>query len=170
MNNDLMFSSENQKWATRWEFFNKWNERFNFDLDVCASHGDQKCERYYSPEEDGLSKPWDGVFWCNPEYGREQVKWVNCGISQRASGVFLIPARTDTKLFHEILLPEQHKGYLGIEFIKGRITFGSDDYWRWVWDQEYLNGKKNSLYQKYGKMNPAPFPSMIVKCGDCRDL
>ena len=155
-----MFSSDNQKWATRWEDFNKWNKRFNFTLDVCSSVGDQKCEKYYTPEDDGLKQDWtlnNNIFWCNPEYNREQIKWVKYGIEQKAKGVYLLPARTDTKLFHEWIVPNCE-----IEFIKGRITFGSDEYWAWVWEQKELNGKPNSLYKKIGKMNPAPFPSMLV--------
>ena len=157
-----MFSSANQAWATRWKDFNQWNERFNFALDVCAGHGDQKCEKYYTEEDDGLSQDWTGgVFWCNPPYGREQIKWVQHGINQGAKGVFLLPARTDTKLFHDVIVPN-----CKIEFLKGRLTFGSDEYWPWVWEQETLNDKPNSLYKKYGKMNAAPFPSMLVICGD----
>ena len=166
-----MFSSKNQAWATRWGDFNEWNERFNFTLDVCAGFGDQKCDRYFNPNENGLSRYWTtDVFWCNPPYGREQKEWVNHGFSQKASGVFLLPSRTDTILFHDTIVKGQKSGYCDIEFIKGRITFGSDDYWAWAWEQEELNGKPNSLYQKYGKMNSAPFASMLVKCGDCKDL
>lgn len=168
MNNDLMFSSKNQQWATRWEYFDKWNGRFDFTLDVCAGNKDQKLDRYFTPEQDGLSQNWTGeTFWCNPEYGREQIKWVKHGFDQKANGVFLIPSRTDTKLFHEVILPAQESGYCKIEFIKGRLIFGSDSYWSWVWEQEVLNDKPNSLYKKHGKMNAAPFPSMLIICGDC---
>lgn len=170
-----MFSSKNQQWATRWEYFKPWNERFDFTLDVCAGNGDQKCGKYFTPEVDGLAQNWQqDTFWCNPEYGKEQVKWVKHGFDQLASGVFLIPSRTDTMLFHDIVMSGVESGYCKIEFIKGRLIFGSDAYWGWLWDQEFLEKsgeiKKNSLYKKYGKMNAAPFPSMLVKCGDCRDL
>lgn len=171
MNNDLMFSSENQKWQTRDEYFKPWLKRFGFTLDVCASEGDQKLDKYFTPEQDGLAQDWtQDIFWCNPPYGREQRDWVAHGFYQGASGVFLIPSRTDTVLFHdEIILGVKH-GYCEVEFLRGRLTFGSNDYWYWVWEQPELNGKVNSLYKKYGKMNPAPFPSMLVKCGDCKDL
>ncbi|MGB2063547.1 MAG: DNA N-6-adenine-methyltransferase, partial [Marinomonas gallaica] len=67
-----MFSSENQAWATRWEYFNKWNDRFKFTLDTCAGNGDQKCDEFFTPEQDGLKQDWNGgTFWCNPPYGRE---------------------------------------------------------------------------------------------------
>lgn len=204
MNNGLMFSSKNQAWATRWDDFNKWNDRFNFTLDVCAGFGDQKCDKFYTPDDDGLQQDWtlnNNVFWCNPPYGAEQKKWVNHGFNQKASGVFLLPSRTDTILFHDTIVKGQKSGYCDIEFLRGRLTFGSDAYWDWVWSvvcfDEDGNGltneecrqkgfddnsmmltehisslgwRYNSLYKKYGKMNPAPFASMLVKCGDCKDL
>jgi phage N-6-adenine-methyltransferase len=177
MQNELMFSSANQAWATRWEDFNKWNNRFNFTLDVCAGFGDQKCENFFTPADNGLAQNWtteyenkENHFWCNPPYGAQQKLWVNEGFKQKANGVFLIPSRTDTILFHDTIVKGQKAGYCNIEFIKGRITFGSDQYWKWVWTQKELNGKPNSLYKKFGKMNPAPFASMLVKCGNCKNL
>ena len=47
--------------------------------------------------------------------------------------MFLIPARTDTRWFHEIVLPHAAE----IRFVKGRLKFG-------------------------GAANSAPFPSIIV--------
>lgn len=136
-----------------------------------------KCENFFTPADNGLAQDWtpeyedsQNHFWCNPPYGAQQKFWVNEGFKQKANGVFLIPSRTDTILFHDTIVKGQKAGYCNIEFIKGRITFGSDDYWRWVWTQKELNGKPNSLYKKFGKMNPAPFASMLVKCGDCKNL
>jgi hypothetical protein len=80
--------------------------------------------------------------------------------SERSEGgvvVMLIPARTDTRYFHEYIY---HKAE--IRFIKGRLKFGSDDYWKLVWEQEFIDSKRNKLYQKHGRKNSAPFPSMIV--------
>lgn len=50
--------------------------------------------------------------------------------------VFLVPARTDTKWFHELVLPQAKE----IRFIKGRFRFGD-------------------------AKHPAPFPSMVVVFG-----
>ena len=51
MNSNLMFSSKDQTWETPIEFFNKVNEEFNFDIDVCATEATAKCDMYYTPEE-----------------------------------------------------------------------------------------------------------------------
>ena len=136
MNNDVMFSSKTDLWETPQEFFDELDQEFHFDLDVCALPENAKCSRYYSPEQNGLSQPWEGVCWCNPPYGRGIGKWVQKGFLASVSGgatvVMLLPARTDTKWFHEYIY-----GKAEVRFIKGRLKFG---------------GSKNS----------APFPSMVV--------
>ena len=50
------FSSSNNNWATPQDFFDKLNEEFHFELDVCATAENAKCKKYYSPEEDGLKQ------------------------------------------------------------------------------------------------------------------
>ena len=40
--------------ATPPEIFDPLNERFGFNLDVCALPHNAKCERYFTPDDDGL--------------------------------------------------------------------------------------------------------------------
>ena len=40
--------------------FDRISSIFNFSLDACALPENAKCESYYTPEDDGLSKPWGG--------------------------------------------------------------------------------------------------------------
>jgi len=73
--------------------------------------------------------------YCNCPYGREISKWVKKAYEENKKGVFvvmLLPARTDTKWFHDYIY-NQHE----IRFIKGRLKFN--------------DGKQS-----------APFPSMLV--------
>lgn len=132
-----MFSSSTDLWATPQDFFDHLNAEFNFDVDVCATPDNAKCDIYFTKEQDGLAQPWGGLTcWCNPPYGREVGKWVQKAyISSRDEGstvVMLLPARTDTKWFHEYIYNKSE-----IRFIKGRLKFG-------------------------GSANSAPFPSMVV--------
>lgn len=185
-----MFSSANQTWATRWEVYNQICEEFNngvsFNLDPCAEHETTKCEYYFTKEQDMFSiANWnhklfntDKLRWykpinafVNPEYGRAQPKFVEKCIEQVNIGavekaVILIPARSDTKLFHNTIL----KNAESITFYEGRLVFGSDEYWEFVWAQEFMDlinpnkkDQKNELFGKIGKFNAAPFPSMIVE-------
>lgn len=65
-------------WSTPQKFYDKLNEEFDFTLDPCATHENAKCEKYYTLEDDGLSKNWKGeTVFCNPPYGKEISKWVN---------------------------------------------------------------------------------------------
>ena len=137
MNTAVMFSSATDLWATPQWLFDDFNAEFGFTLDACALPSNAKCAKYFTPEVDGLAQDWDGeVVWCNPPYGREIVKWVKkCAEESKKNNttvVALLPARTDTRWFHEYIY---HKAE--VVFLRGRLKFGD---------------AKNS----------APFPSMIV--------
>ena len=104
--------------------FDKISSIFNFSLDVCALPENAKCENYYTPKDDGLSKPWRGGVWCNPPYGREISSWVKKAYeeSQKEYNSFvlmLLPARTDTRWWWEYV-----QGKATLFFIKGRVKFG----------------------------------------------
>jgi phage N-6-adenine-methyltransferase len=139
MNKEVMFSSKTDLWATPQDLFDKLNEKYHFTTDVCALPENAKCDYFFTPEIDGLKMAWAGRCWCNPPYGRTVGKWVKKAVEEVQRGVpivvMLLPARTDTKWFHDYCLP-----YGKIEFLKGRLKFG-------------------------GCETSAPFPSMIVVFG-----
>lgn len=131
-----LLTSNTDEWATPKEFFDKLNKIYNFTLDPCATKENHKCKNYFTKEQDGLKQEWGGnrVF-CNPPYGREISKWVEKAYNENKKGTFivmLVPARTDTKWFHNYIY-KKHE----IRFIKGRLKFN--------------DGKQS-----------APFPSMLV--------
>ena len=104
--------------------FDRISSIFNFSLDVCALPENAKCENYYTPKDDGLSKPWRGGVWCNLPYGREISSWVKKAYeeSQKEYNSFvlmLLPARTDTKWWWDWV-----QGKATLFFIKGRVKFG----------------------------------------------
>lgn len=136
MVNKGLFTSTTDEWATPQEFFDAWNEKFHFTLDACANKKNHKCKQYFSPEQNGLKQSWEGeTVWCNPPYGRVIEQWVKkCYLEAQTPGttvVALLPARTDTRWFHDYIY---HKAV--IHFVKGRLKFGGS------------------------KVN-APFPSMV---------
>ena len=138
MNTDVMFSSKTEMWETPQDFYDKMNDEFHFTLDAAAIQENAKCDRFFSPEDDGLSQMWDGVVWCNPPYCRQTGKWVKKAYEESKKGatvVMLLPCRPDVSWFHDYIL-----GKAEIRFIRGRLKFG-------------------------GSSNSAPFPSMVVVFG-----
>ena len=126
MNKEVMFSSKTDLWETPQDFFEKLDREFGFELDVCALPENAKCSRYFSPMDDGLEQDWTGVCWCNPPYGREIEKWVKKAYISAIEGatvVMLLPARTDTRWFHDWIY-----GKTEIRFIRGRLKFGGAEY------------------------------------------
>lgn len=129
------FSSATDDWSTPKDIFDRLNNVFNFTLDPCASNKNHKTARYFTEADDGLSQSWDGErVFMNPPYGRAIGQWVKKA-SEQVGGlvVCLIPARTDTKWWHDYVVG----GGAYICFVKGRLKFGD-------------------------QTNSAPFPSAIV--------
>jgi site-specific DNA-methyltransferase (adenine-specific) len=133
-----LFSSKTGEWATPQDFFDKLNWRFGpFDLDPCATTHNTKCANFYTEAEDGLTKDWGGhIVFVNPPYGRGIDQWIRKAYSesqkQHTRVVMLIPARTDTRYWHDFVMKAKE-----IHFVKGRLKFGDST-------------------------NSAPFPSAVV--------
>ena len=53
-----LFTSNSDEWATPQALFDELNNEFNFNLDVCATEENHKCEAYFTKADDGLSKNW----------------------------------------------------------------------------------------------------------------
>lgn len=124
-----LFSSASDRWATPAELMAALHNEFRFNFDPCPLDGDG----------DGLAPlfcDWRGKrVFCNPPYGRGIVQWLKRGLEAELE-VYLLPARTDTRWFHELVLPKARE----IRFCRGRLKFG-------------------------GHSNSAPFPSVIVVYG-----
>ena len=133
-----MFSSNSGEWSTPQDFFDKLNWRFGpFDLDPCADSTSTKCTNFFTEAENGLLKNWEGfTAFVNPPYGRGIDKWIKKSYEEsRKEGtkvVMLIPARTDTKYWHQYVMRADE-----VYFVKGRLKFSDSE-------------------------NSAPFPSAVV--------
>lgn len=125
---EVHFSSSKHNWETPQDFFDKLDKIFNFDLDSCAEPDTAKCKKFYQKEDDALTKDWLGTVWCNPPYGREQVKFVEKAYEESLKNgstvVMLIPARPDTKLWQDVIFKKASQ----ICFVKGRLKFGGSQY------------------------------------------
>ena len=118
----LFQSKASDEWETPSDLYNKTNEEFNFDLDVCASFNNFKCENFYRIENNALCLPWKGNVWCNPPYSKIKEFLIKCHKEilngNCKTAVFLTFANTDTKWFHDYVY-----GKSEIRFIKGRLKF-----------------------------------------------
>ena len=109
-------------------FYEQLDAEFNFNFDPCPEN----------PTYDGLEIDWFGNVYVNPPYGKQIKLWLLKAHNELGNGncnltVFLLPAYTDVKWFHELILPYASE----IRFIKGRLKFGKHN-------------------------NPAPLGSMLV--------
>ena len=134
MNSNVHFSSKTDLWSTPQDLYDKLNEEFNFTLDPCATAENHKTDKYFTKEDDGLLQDWSNErVFMNPPYGREIGKWVKKACESNTLVVCLLPARTDTRWWHDYVIAKACE----VRFIKGRLKFG-------------------------GSRNSAPFPSAIV--------
>ena len=143
-----MFSSNRDNWETPQDFFDKLNAQYHFTLDPCSSNTNAKCPKHYTEQDNGLEQDWGGeVVFCNPPYSRKggQDLWVKkCyeeSLKPNTIVVALLPARTDTKRFHQYILNKAE-----IIWIEGRLVFEID---------------REPILDKNGRPQPAPFPSMV---------
>lgn len=97
-------------------------------LDPCTEHDNPTgADVFYTVVDDGLTAPWCGLDWfptvyVNPPYSRAKEPWVRRCIDQGDGGqkvALLIPAHTDTRIFHEAMQTAS-----AVCFIKGRVKFG----------------------------------------------
>lgn len=144
MAQEVHFMSDRHDWGTPDSFMIWLKEEMGleFDLDAAASDDNHKAPEYFSIEDDALSCNWYGKVWLNPPFGNELPLWLDkCAREIRREDVesihVLIPARTDTRWFHDIVMPKASMVY----FIKGRFNFRFD---------RAIAGAN------------APFPSMLV--------
>ena len=143
MSMDVHYSSGDNigryDWNTPKHIIDKLEDEFGrFQLDPCANSKSHHGEYWLTEEEDGLKYDWTAYssVYMNPPYGKEIGKWVekamNTAKDSETKVVCLLPARTDTRWWHDFVTKAKE-----IRFLKGRVKFG-------------------------GSKTGAPFPSAIV--------
>jgi len=131
-------TSNSQEWETPQYLFDELNLEFKFEVDLCASKLNKKCYAFLDKQKNALDWVWSAWWksgWLNPPFGRDVGQWIQKAYEESLEGmtvVCLVPARVDTKWFHEFVL-----GKAEIRFVKGRLNFS-------------------------GAKHNAPFPCMIL--------
>jgi len=101
------------EWQTPYLLYDAIDKVCNFDLDVCASDTYHTCSKYYTKEQDGLTKEWSGSCWLNQSTSLE--RWVRKAYESKTNVVCLVPARTDTKWW------QRYAAKATVIFIEGRL-------------------------------------------------
>ena len=133
----VVHSKGKDDWKTPIWLFNYFNRDWKFGLDAAADDYNFLCPKYFTAEDDALKQSWKGYgnVFVNPPYSLNQ-KFIE-KIVDELDGTFtvvaLVPSRTDTKWWHDLVLGVAEEIY----FIKGRLKFSDS---------------KNS----------APFPSCVL--------
>lgn len=161
---EQLFSSKSDEWGTPLNLFLFLDREYDFCVDVFATKDNALKWPYIGPGgkiEDALSdESWSAAcerkhgysskrihsFYFNPPYSKVDlaVKKAYDEWSKTNSNVYvgLLPARTDTRWFHDFVLDTVNKNKATIYFIKGRLRFTGTN-----------------------SQNSAPFPSMIWVLG-----
>jgi site-specific DNA-methyltransferase (adenine-specific) len=145
---ETIMSTGKDDYGTPQWLFDRLNDIFNFDIDVCASDWNYKVKKYFSEKNNSFRKKWRGNCFMNPPYSKAQSKclpdcsktvcnrrgyhlvddkpglfdWVDRAHRQseqyKSAIACLLPARTDTKWFEIVF-----KHSFCICFIPGRLKF-----------------------------------------------
>ncbi len=136
-NKSIQGSRDSDNYATPIKFYNLLNDEFCFTFDPCPYK--------HNFEWDGLQVEWKGNVYCNPPYSniepfiKKALNEIRIGNCQNA--VFLIPIRSDTKYWHDLIMKEATE----IRFVKGRLNFNESK-------------------------SPAPFPCVVIIFSDNKTI
>jgi len=125
--NEAMVTSKCPSYRTPKGLYDALNAEFQFNDDPCPLSDNGI---------DGLLRTWGTSTFMNPPYGKHISKWMMKAFAESQQGktvVCLVPARTDTRWWHEWVIGKPCE----TRFIKGRLTFE-------------------------GQTNRSPFPSVLV--------
>lgn len=145
--NKALFSKGYQEYVTPKWLFKQLDDEFHLELDPCTTKDNPLNTTYFfTKEENGLTKNWSDYHanvYVNPPYhSRNIINWIKKADYESSLGptvVMLLPARTDTRWFHEYLYKRPR---VEIRFLRGRLKFDG--------------------YEKTQARNTAPFPSMLT--------
>jgi phage N-6-adenine-methyltransferase len=134
------------------------------DLDPATSEKAQetvKAKKFYTAEDDGLSKVWKGKVWLNPPYAKDLIgkfcdklaEGVDAG--KVTAAILLVNNATDTAWFHRVASKAS-----AVCFIKGRIAFHDSN-------GEPKNKPLQGQMAMYFGGEPQAFASEFIALGEC---
>jgi phage N-6-adenine-methyltransferase len=125
---ELGHATGNVEWETPADLFADLAREFAggcFDLDVCATPENAKCDRYFTEADNGLLQPWSGRCWMNPPYGREIRLWMAKARQEGERGVLVVtlpPLRPDAGWWRDSTAAAAL-----VRILPGRLRFGGHE-------------------------------------------
>ena len=123
------FKSNSVEYSTPLKIIQPLIDEFDLEWDVCASKENHKLPKFYTKEDNFFTKELKGNCWMNPPFCKDISKYVKYFVQQSikhgGTKVCLIPVRSNTKWWNEIIL------YAEIRFIIGEVNF--NDLPRGMW-------------------------------------
>ena len=121
--NDGRWHSRGSDWSTPQELYNELDKEFHFTLDPCSTRENHKCKKYFTIDDDGLTKDWSNeIVFMNPPYKGQTPKWVQKAYEESLRGavvVCLLSAGVNRSYWHNFIFPYAAQ----ILWIKGCIKF-----------------------------------------------
>ncbi len=116
--------TQKDTWETPGGLFSKLNNEFGFTLDPCCEPHTAKCAKFYTLDDDGLSKDWQGeIVFCNPPYSNGNIDmWMEkCyleSLKPNTTVVALVAVSTSSIWFHNWILNKAE-----LRFVERRVKF-----------------------------------------------
>jgi phage N-6-adenine-methyltransferase len=156
-----------------------------FCLDPCSPTKDRtrapvRAKRYFTKEEDGLSRPWKGKVFMNPPYGRSISDWVAKAAAEATSGraepvIALVPARVDTSWWHNSVVAAG----ASVTMFRGRLAFGGEGGTTapfpsalvlWSRDEEHAERLRVEFPDAWHIRGTQPDPVHRIKANDAAEM
>jgi phage N-6-adenine-methyltransferase len=132
---------ENDEWYAPKEIIHSLGE---FDLDpaisLIAYKQNKSAKRYFTAEDDGLSRKWEGRVWLNPPYSNPLIQQFMLKMAEHNNGIALIFAKIEAKWFHDIVF----RHATAIKFLYNRVRFYKPD------GTQGLQPRNGSMLVAYG--------------------
>ena len=124
----VLWSSASVEWSTPADLFDRLDRRHHFTLDAAAMADNAKVANWLGPDHpdperhDALVRDWaadsgGGTVYLNPPYGKSIGAFMAKANTVGVKVVCLLPARVDTKWFHQWCLPHD------VQFLDRRLRF-----------------------------------------------
>ena len=108
-----------------WEQLSK---EFDFTCDMCASDENHLVDKYYTAETNALKQDWNNeIGYVHPLFDSKIGKFVEKAHNSKGIFVFLLPASTHTRYFHNYLYKKENVEIRFLEKGKKGFHFGADD-------------------------------------------